>query len=318
MTDAHRVLIEAECEVNLSPPADLPRAIGDAEGLLCSNMVVIDRAFLEAAPSLRVISGFGVGYNNTDVQAATELGILVCNTPGVLTDAVADLTMGLILSFSRRIAANAAYVRDGGWGTSPPPPFGFDLRGKTLGIIGFGRIGLAVADRARAFGLSVIFHDVFQASPDNYTDCTYCDLADLLSRSDIVSIHTNLSRETHHLLSARQFAVMKPTALLVNTARGPVIDQAALYAALTDGQIAGAALDVLESEPPAAGDPLLQLPNVIVLPHVGSATTETRAAMLDLAVTNLVEALSGREPPACVNPEALPRALARHSPTTIP
>lgn len=310
-------LLRESCEFAFTTSDGLPGAIGDAEGLLCSNIVQIDRAFLDAAPHLRVISGFGVGYNNTDVAAASERGVLVCNTPGVLTDAVADITMGLILSFSRRIIENAAFVRDGGWGGSPLPPFGFDLRGKTLGIIGFGRIGLAVADRARAFGLEVIFHDVFQDPPEDYRHCTYCGLEDLLARADIVSIHTNLSPETHHLISTREFGLMKPTALIVNTARGPVIDQSALFASLRDGRIAGAALDVLEEEPPAGDDPLLQLPNVIALPHVGSATTETRAAMLDLAVRNLIEAIGGREPPAYVNPEALTHALIRRSVSSI-
>jgi glyoxylate reductase len=280
-------------------------------------MVRIDSTFMDAAPNLRVISGFGVGYNNTDIDSATERGILVCNTPGVLTDAVADLTLGLILSFSRRLIENAVYVRDGGWGTMPPPPLGFDLRGKTLGIIGFGRIGLAVAERAHAFGLDVVFHDMFQTPPAGYGDCLYLSLDDLLRRSDIVTIHTNLSPETHHLISTRELALMKPTALIVNTARGPVIDQRALYAALRDGRLAGAALDVLEDEPPAPDDPLLRLPNVLALPHVGSATTETRAAMLDVAVRNLVEALGGHEPPASVNPEVLPRALVSRRAFTI-
>jgi phosphoglycerate dehydrogenase-like enzyme len=163
----------------------------------------------------------------------------------------------------------------------------------------------------------VIFHDAFHTSPPGFEDCKYGSLDDLLSRSDIVSIHTNLTPDTHHLISERELRLMKATALIVNTSRGPVIDQAALAAALRSGDIAGAALDVLEQEPPDPGDALLDLPNVIVLPHVGSATTETRAAMLDLAVTNLIEALSGREPPACVNPEVLPLALHRRPRTTV-
>ncbi len=316
LADSLDALLRESCDLAFTSSAELPAAVGEAQGLLCSNMVLIDGDFMDAAPNLRVISGFGVGFDNTDIAAATERGILVCNTPGVLTDAVADLTMGLILSFSRRIIENAAYVRAGAWGATPPPPFGFDLRGKTLGIVGFGRIGLAVADRARAFGLEVIFHDLFREPPEDFGHCAYRGLDELLAGADIVSIHANLSPETHHLISEPELKLMKPTALIVNTARGPIIDQAALYRALTGGHIAGAALDVLEDEPPAAHDALLQLPNVIVLPHVGSATTETRGAMLDLAVRNLVEALSGREPPACVNPEALSRALRRRPVTS--
>lgn len=303
--------LRVSCAIELRTSADLPGALAAAEGVLCSNMVPVGDAFFDAAPRLRVVSGFGVGYNNVDVEAATRRGILICNTPGVLTDAVADLTLGLILAFSRRLIENHAFVASRKWGSAPPPPFGFDLRGKTLGIVGFGRIGLAVASRARAFGLGVIFHDVFDAAPAGYEDCAGCGLDDLLRQSDIVSIHTNLTPETHHLISARELALMKPSALLVNTSRGPVVDQVALTGALRAGTIAGAALDVMEQEPPDEADPILDLPNVILLPHVGSATHETRAAMLDLAVTNLIEALSGRVPPACVNPEVLPLALRR-------
>ncbi|MEX0783573.1 MAG: D-glycerate dehydrogenase [Dehalococcoidia bacterium] len=306
----------AACSIELVSERDLSAALPLAEGLLISNAVPVGEALFERAPHLRVVSGFGVGYNNVDLDAANRRGILICNTPGVLNDAVADLTMGLILAFARRIPENSAFVHARRWGVAALPPFGFDLRGKTLGIIGFGRIGIAVAQRARPFGLQVIFHDVLDGARPGFEDCTYCSLDDLLRHSDIVSIHANLTPETHHLISARELEVMKPSAVLVNTSRGPVVDQAALAAALRTGQIAGAALDVLEVEPPDPSDPLLGLPNVIALPHVGSATHETRAAMLDLAVTNLIEALSGREPPACVNPEVLPMALQprRHTP----
>jgi glyoxylate reductase len=297
------------CLVEIAASPDLAAALATAEGILCSNQVPVDEAFFEAAPDLRVVSGFGVGYNNVDLEAANRRGILICNTPGVLNDAVADLTMGLILAFARRIPENNAFVHARQWGVSSLPPFGFDLRGKTLGIIGFGRIGIAVAQRARPFGMQVIFHDVLDGARPGLEDCTYCSLQDVLVRSDIISIHTNLTPETYHLISTDELAMMKPSAVLVNTSRGPVVDQLALAHALKAGQIAGAALDVLEAEPPTPDDPLLGLPNVIALPHVGSATHETRAAMLDLAVTNLIEALSGREPPACVNPEVLPLAL---------
>ncbi len=308
--------LRESCAIEPASTRDLPAALALAEGLLCINNVSVDAAFLAAAPNLRVVSGYGVGYNNVDVEAATRRGVLICNTPGVLNDAVADLTLGLILAFARRIPQNNAFVLGRQWGVSALPPHGFDLRGKTLGIIGFGRIGMAVAERARPFGLRVIFHDVFGGPPTGFEDCTSCSLTDLLRDADVVSIHTNLTPETHHLISADEFALMKPTAVLVNTSRGPVVDQAALVEALTAGKIAGAALDVLEEEPPAPDEPLLGLSNVIALPHVGTATHETRAAMLELAVTNLIEALSGRAPPACVNPEVLPLALQRRPATT--
>ncbi|MGH2609845.1 MAG: 2-hydroxyacid dehydrogenase [Tepidiformaceae bacterium] len=304
------------CAIELVSSPGLPAALAVAEGVLCTNQVPVDEAFFDLAPNLRVVSGFGVGYNNVDLEAATRRGILICNTPGVLTDAVADLTMGLILAFSRRLIENDIFVHSRQWGVAPLPPFGFDLRGKTLGLIGFGRIGQAVAQRARPFGLEIIFHDVFVGSPRGYEDCSQCSFDDLLRRSDIVSIHTNLTPETHHRISERELRQMKATSLLVNTSRGAVVDQVALAAALRAGEIAGAALDVLEVEPPDPADPLLDLPNVIALPHAGSATAETRAAMLELAVTNLIEALSGRVPPACVNPEVLPRALNQR-PTSV-
>ena len=285
----------------------LMEALAVADGLLCANLLPISAAVLDASPNLRVVSNYGVGFDNVDVPAATARGVLVCNTPGVLSEAVADLTLAVILAFSRRIFENAAYVRDGRWGKEPPPTWGFDLGGKTLGVIGLGRIGTAVAVRARAFGMNVQFYDVFDTANPAVDFCSYCSLQELLRTSDVVSVHTNLAPETFHLLSTAEFEAMKPTALLVNTSRGAVVDQAALGNALRSGQIAGAALDVLEREPPDPGEPLLQLPNVLILPHVGSATFETRAAMLDLAVRNLLAALAGEPPPACVNPAVLAR-----------
>ena len=301
------------CDLTLlpgtTPREEIIAALADAEGFCGPAPFPIDNALLDAAPRLRVIANFGVGFNNVDLEELDRRGIVCCNTPGVLSDAVADLTMGLILAASRHIVTSADYVTSGGWARREPgPALGFDVGGKTLGIIGFGRIGRATAKRAEAFGMHVIFHDVARAVD---AESQARDLDDLLREADIVSMHVNLTAETYHIIGARELALMKPTAWIVNTARGPVIDQAALTEALRSNRIAGAALDVLEVEPPDPADPILTLPNVIILPHVGSATVETRAAMLDLAVRNLSAVLSGQRPPECVNPQSLERAMAR-------
>jgi glyoxylate reductase len=303
-------------DLRLVPPPAAPETLAPhlaaAEGILCSALFPIDTAFMDAAPRLRVVANFGVGFNNVDLEGATGRGIAVCNTPDVLSAAVADLTLAMILAVSRRIVESAAYVHGGGWSAGAPAvPLGFDVGGRTLGVVGFGRIGRAVADRARAFGMRIVYHDLFRVAGSGYADCHYRDLDDLLRESDIVTLHVNLTPETRHLVGARELALMKPSASIVNTSRGPVIDQPALVAALREGRLAAAALDVLETEPPLADDPILSLPNVLLLPHVGSATVETRAAMLDLAVRNLEAVITGRRPPACVNPEALDRALRR-------
>lgn len=286
-------------------PAAVAEALPRAEGILCSALLPLPATVLETAPNLRVISNFGVGYNNVDLAAATARGIAVCNTPGVLSGAVADLTMALVLAIARRLFANATYARSGWTRREPPPPLGWDPAGKVLGIVGFGRIGQAVAHRARAFGMEVVYHDLVDAPVEGLEACVPLPLDELLERADVVSLHVNLDPSTHHLIGAPQLERMKPTAWLINTSRGQVVDQAALTAALREGRIAGAALDVLDPEPPAPDEPLLALENVIVLPHIGSATVETRAAMRDLAVRNLVAVLTGRTPPSCVNPAVL-------------
>lgn len=303
--------LEAGCTpvVCAGPARDnLKRELADAEGILCPAPFPIGPDLLDAAPGLRVISNYGVGYNNVDVEDLTRRGIVVCNTPGVLSAAVADLTMLLILAAAKRFIPNEMHARSA-WGKQPPPPLGFDLMGKTLGIVGLGRIGKTVVPRARAFGMNVIFHDLFQDSGP--MDVPYRPLDDLLAESDVVTLHTNLTPQSHHLIGARELARMKPTAWLVNTSRGPVVDEAALVAALEAGTIAGAALDVIEVEPPPDGAPILSAPNTILLPHIGTATVETRAAMLDLCIRNLLAVLNREPPPECVNPEALERALAR-------
>jgi len=254
----------------------------------------VDRSILEAGKGLRIVANVAVGVDNIDVTSATRLGILVTNTPGVLTEATADLTWALILAVARRVVEGDALVRAGkfrGWNLDLLR--GFDLRGKTLGIIGAGRIGKAVARRARGFGLKVLVHSRRSGVP----------LRRLLGSSDFVSIHCPLTPETHHVIGRREFGWMKRTSILINTARGPIVDEKALIEALRRGRIAGAGLDVYEREPivPAA---LRRLKNVVLLPHVGSATVETRRRMVEMAVANVKAVLAGRRPPNLVNPAA--------------
>jgi glyoxylate reductase len=302
--------IREQCEVipfgERGKPAkpDLLAALSDVDGVLATTRVPFDTEVFAVAPRLRVVSNFGVGYDNVDVPAATQHGVLVCNTPGVLSDAVADLTMGFIVALARNLIESERLVRAGQW-MRGAAQLGSDLKAKQLGIIGLGRIGRAVAKRAEAFGMSICFHDAFVEPGEGLDYCTYATLDDLLRESDFVSLHVNLSDETRKLIGARELALMKPAAYLINTSRGPVIDQAALVDALREQRIAGAALDVLEREPPAEGEPILELRNVLLAPHIGSATRETRRAMLDLAVDNLLAALRGETPACVVNPEAI-------------
>jgi glyoxylate reductase len=255
----------------------------------------VDRSALEAGKRLRIVANVAVGVDNIDVGAATRLGILVTNTPGVLSEATADLTWALILAAARRVVEGDAIVRVGkfqGWGFDLLR--GMELRGRTLGIVGAGRIGKAVARRAAGFGIKVLFH----------SRSAGVSLRKLLERSDIVSLHCPLTPETHHLMGAREFRLMKRSAILINSARGPIVDEEALVAALRGGRIAGAGLDVYEHEPfvPAA---LRRMRNVVLLPHLGSATDDTRRRMLATAVRNVKAALGGLRPPNLVNPKAM-------------
>lgn len=298
------------CEPRFVGTEEVFAGIGDVEGLLCPAPFPITPALLDAAPHLRVVSNFGVGFNNVDLAEMARRGIAVCNTPGVLSDAVADLTIGMLLMASRGLIANNGFVRGGGWTAGQAlPPLGWDVAGKTLGLVGFGRIARAVADRARPFGMRLRYCDTFTDPGPGWEDCSYAPLEELLASADVVSLHVNLNEATFHLIGETELSRMKPSAWLLNTSRGPVVDQVALADALRSGTIAGAVLDVLETEPPPANDLILALENAILLPHIGSGTLETRAAMLDLAVRNLTAVLSGRRPPECVNPEVLERAL---------
>ncbi len=284
--------------------------IADAEGVLVSNMLKADAALFDAAPKLRVLSGVGVGYDNADVEEATSRGIAICNTPGVLSGAVADLTIASIIMLLRRLLAHVDYVRSGAWSRREPgPPLSHDVTGKVLGIVGYGRIGREVARRAQALGMETVFHDVFTEAPEGAPLSAYLPLDELLQRSDVVSIHVDLNPTTRHMFSAEQFKLMRPDAYLINTSRGPVVDQAALTEALKAGELAGAALDVFEVEPVPEDDEIYRLPNVIPFNHMATATEETRKAMRGLAVDNMLAVLRGEMPPAIVNPEVL--ALAR-------
>ena len=269
-------------------PEALREHAAAADALLSLVTDPIDAGLIAAAPRLKAIANMAVGTDNVDLEAAAERGIPVGNTPDVLTDATADLAFALLLALARRIPQGAAQVRDGEWRTwEPAGDLGADLSGATLGIVGRGRIGDAMARRATGFGLEVLHSSRSSGLP----------LDELLERSDFVSLHCPLTPETRHLISGDTLARMKPTALLVNTSRGGVVDQAALRRALSDGTIAGAALDVTDPEPLPADDPLLEAPNLLVVPHVGSATVRTRERMAEMAVENLLAALAGREMP---------------------
>jgi glyoxylate reductase len=270
------------------PPDDLRAHAREAEGLLTMLTERVDEALLDAAPKLRAIANMAVGTDNIDLGAAAARGIPVGATPGVLTDTTADLAFALLLAAARRLPEGEREVRDGRWAPwQPAHNLGADVTGATLGIVGWGRIGQAVARRAEGFGMEILHSSRTSGIP----------LDELLRRADFVSLHTPLTPATRHLIDADALARMKPTAFLVNTARGPVVDQAALKGALEHGTIAGAALDVTDPEPLPGDDPLLDAPNLLVVPHIGSATVRTRERMAAMAVENLLAALDGREMP---------------------
>jgi len=279
----------------------LLEAVQDAEALLCLLTDAIDREVLDAAPRLKCVSNYAVGYNNIDVDYATQRGIAVCNTPGVLTETTADLAWALLMDCARRIAESDRFVRAGkfaGW--EPLLLLGHDVFGKTLGIVGMGRIGQAVARRAAGFNMRVLFYDPSAALSTLPKDWENVSLEELCQKSDFISVHAPLTPQTQHLIGAREFALMKPSAILINTARGPILDEAALVRALRENRIAGAGLDVYEQEPQIPAE-LLALDNVVLLPHIGSASIETRTKMGLLAAENAIAVIQGRTPPARVN-----------------
>jgi glyoxylate reductase len=279
---------------DMPPPRDdLLAGVAKAEGLLSMLVDKVDAELLDAAPNLRAVANYAIGFDNIDLEAAAARHIQVGNTPDVLTDATADLAWALMLAVARRIVEASTDARDGKWRTWEPQGWiGADVHGATLAVVGAGRIGQAVAKRASGFDMEVLMVDLGD------------DLHSALERADVVSLHTPLTPETRHLIDAEALARMKPSAILVNTARGPIIDQDALAEALREGRLAGAGLDVTDPEPLPTDHPLYDTPNLLVVPHIGSATTTARAAMADRAVDNLLAALDGKPMPYAVQPPA--------------
>jgi glyoxylate reductase len=303
--------LAARCDLDVWPAREAPGPdalaahLGEAEGLLCLLTDRIDAALLARAPRLRVISSVSVGLDHVDLAAATARGIPVGHTPGVLTETTADLAFALLLAVARRIVEADRFVRAGEWHVwEPDLLLGRDVHGATLGIVGLGAIGRAVARRARGFGMQVLAWSRSRRPLGDLEGAVVrVGLPELLARSDFVSVHVALAPETRGLLDAPALAAMRPGAILVNTARGGIVDEAALAEALREGRLAGAGLDVFEREPLDPASPLLGLPNVVLAPHVGSASLATRARMAELAVENLLAGLDGRPMPACANPE---------------
>ena len=279
----------------------LMEAVKDMDVLLCLLTDIIDKELMEAAPRLKCVSNLAVGFNNIDLEYARSRNIAVCNTPGVLTETTADLTWALLLACARRVVEADNYARSGrfeGW--EPLLMLGVDVFSKTLGIIGMGRIGSAVARRAEGFGMKVLWFDP-QVDPKTVSDkYERANLRHLCSSSDFISIHVPLTPDTHHLVNAELLSLMRPTAVLINTARGPIVDEEALIKALRDKKIAAAGLDVFENEPEIPAE-LLELENAVLLPHIGSASIETRTKMALMAAENAIAVIQGTEPPARVN-----------------
>lgn len=278
------------------------------DALLSILTETVDGEVMDAAgPPLRIVANYAVGYNNIDVAAATQRRIAVTNTPGVLTETTADLAWSLLMAAARRLGESERLLRAGQWtGWGPMQFLGVDIHGKTLGIYGMGRIGQAMARRARGFDMSVIYHDAVRMSPEQEAqfNTRFVDKATLLAESDFISVHCPLLPETRHAFSEIEFKAMKSSAVLVNSARGPVIDEAALARALRQGEIFAAGLDVFEEEPRIHPE-LLECPNAVLIPHLGSASHETRSRMAEIAAANIVARLNGKVPPNCVNPEIL-------------
>ncbi|MFC1850123.1 2-hydroxyacid dehydrogenase [candidate division CSSED10-310 bacterium] len=283
----------------------LMKSISDVDALLCLLTDTIDHAVIEAGSRLKVISNYAVGFDNIDVEAATERGIMVTNTPGVLTEATAELTWALIFAVARKIVPADKYVRDhqfSGW--DPLLMLGYEIHGKTLGIIGMGRIGQAVAQMSVGFGMNIVYHDCQSPKLDLGSSVRSVTLEELGQLADIITIHVPLTPQTHHLCDADFFRLCKPGALFINTARGPVVDEEALVEALKERILAGAGLDVYEHEP-AVHPGLFELPNVVLLPHIGSATYHTRTNMALRAAQNIIDAVTGKRPAYLVNPAVL-------------
>jgi len=310
-------VLRGRCEVTVHendfgiPRDELLTVVKGRDAIITMLTERVDAELLEAAGSqLRIVANHAVGFDNVDLEACTAAGVLATNTPDVLTETTADTAFALIMAAARRVGEGERFLRERTpWIWGPLMMLGQDVHHKTIGIVGFGRIGQAVARRARGFGMRVLYADAVALPPEveAETGAERRELDDLLAEADVVSIHTNLTPETRHLFSTDAFARMKPTAVLVNTSRGPVVDEEALADALERGEIFAAGLDVFEREPDVSAR-LLGLENVVVIPHLGSATVDTRDAMGHLAVRNVFAALDGERPPTLLNPAALDRA----------
>lgn len=306
-------LLKKHCDVELDdrdlklPKQVLLRKAKGKEGLICLYFDQIDEEVLEGALTLKIVSNMAVGYDNIDLQAATRRGILVTNTPGILDDTTADFAWALLMATARRVVEADGFIRTGRWkARNFTMMLGRDVHHKTLGIVGFGRIGRAMARRALGFDMRILYTQRHRAHEtlEKEVQATYVDKATLLKESDFVSLHLPLTPETHHYIGAQELTMMKPTAILINTARGPVVDEKALVKALREGRIAGAGLDVFEWEPKLERG-LLRLKSVVLAPHIGSGSLETRTKMALRAAENLVAGLTGKRPPHLVNPEVL-------------
>ena len=306
-------LLKEYCDVEINPEdrvlarQELLDKVKGRDAVLCLLTDAIDAEVFDAAgPQCRIFANYAVGYNNVDVAEATKRGIIITNTPGVLTDATADLAWALLFSVSRRIVESDRFTREGkfvGWG--PMMFLGRDITGKTLGVIGAGRIGSNFAQKARGFDMKILYTDIKPSAEfEKETGAVFADRETLLRESDFVSIHVPLLPETRHMIGEKEFKLMKKTAVLINTSRGPVIDEKALVKALKEGDIWGAGLDVYENEPELEPG-LAELENVVILPHVASATIETRTNMGLIAVRNIIACIKGEKPQTCVNPEVL-------------
>ncbi|HET9918711.1 MAG TPA: D-glycerate dehydrogenase [Ktedonobacteraceae bacterium] len=330
MEDRPKILVTQKVPDAAYPPLE---AIGDVEAnmdegviwpyeellrrgpghdyIYCLLTDTIDARFLEACaaanPRLKMVANMAVGFNNIDVDAATRLGIAVSNTPGVLSDTTADLAFALLMATARRIPEAERFLRAGkytGWG--PLLFCGAEVHGSTLGLIGAGRIGKLVAKRASGFDMHMLYYDVYRMSPEDEQqyNLTYLPMEEVLRQSDFISVHTPYMPSTHHLIGERELSLMKPTAILINTARGPIVDEKALVRALQNGTIAGAGLDVFENEP-AVEPELMTMENVVILPHIASASLKTRTLMATMASDNIVAFHNGQTPPNILNPEVL-------------
>ena len=308
--DEARKILDANCDIQFwaeteRPPRDeVLRRVKDREGLICLLTEKINDELLRAAPKLRIVANVAVGFDNIDVDACTKRGVVATNTPGVLDETTADFAWTLLLAVARRLSEGEALARSGNWkGWNLDQLCGADIWGKTLGIVGFGRIGRAVARRALGFQMKVIYTDAVRAPEDveKSVNAEFCDMNSLLAESDFVSLHVPLLPDTRALFDAPKFFRMKPTAFLINTSRGPIVDEAALVAALENKKIAGAALDVYENEPFI--HPGLKRPNVVLAPHLASASAETRSKMATMAANNVVALFKGQRPPNMLNPD---------------